>query len=142
MAEKLLVDTGPIVASLVGRDANNRWAREQFGRLRPPLLTCEPVLAEASYIVESRGGDPASVLKLLTLGVLEVAFDLEDEVDALEVLMRRYRNVPMSLADGCLVRMSEIHTPCRLLTTDSDFSVYRRHSRRIIPVLMPASRHE
>ena len=52
--------------------------------------------------------------------------------------MHKYADVPMSLADGCLVRMSEAFSDLRMiLTTDSDFRVYRRHSRQVVPCLTP-----
>jgi predicted nucleic acid-binding protein len=137
VAEKVLVDAGPIVAGLVGGDSRHPWMREQLGRLRAPLLTCDAVLAEASHIVSSRGGDPTAVPQIMERGVLKLAFDLAHEVTSVCALMRRYRDVPMSLADACLVRMTELHDPCRVLTFDSDFLVYRRHGRRTIRVLMP-----
>ena len=43
----------------------------------------------------------------------------------------------MSLADACLVRMSEIEKNCQVLTIDSDFKLYRKHGRRVIPIIMP-----
>jgi hypothetical protein len=43
----------------------------------------------------------------------------------------------MSFADACLVRMSEILTDPVLLTTDTDFRIYRRHSRQIVPCVLP-----
>jgi predicted nucleic acid-binding protein len=51
--------------------------------------------------------------------------------------MRRYRNRPMSLADACLVRLSEIHATGLVLTLDGDFRIYRRHGNKVIPVRMP-----
>ena len=58
-------------------------------------------------------------------------------LEAFEELLRRYRNVPMSLADACLVRLSELYGDCAVLTLDSDFRIYRRHGRQVIPVLAP-----
>lgn len=43
----------------------------------------------------------------------------------------------MSLADACLVRLSEIHATGEVLTLDSEFRTYRRHGNRIVPVRMP-----
>ena len=51
--------------------------------------------------------------------------------------MLRYANVPMSVADACLVRMSELVADCTVFTLDGDFRVYRRNKRQKIPVLMP-----
>ncbi len=64
------------------------------------------------------------------------AFDLAAELDPVLVLMRKYASVPMSLADACLVRMSETLADPVLLTTDADFRVYRRHSRQVVPTVM------
>jgi hypothetical protein len=48
---------------------------------------------------------------------------------ALRKLMTKYASVPMSLADACLVRMTELHTRSAVLTLDNDFGVYRRNGR-------------
>ncbi len=64
--------------------------------------------------------------------------NLTEEIDEILKLMRKYADVPMSLADGCLVRMTETLSDPILLTTDTDFAIYRRQSRRSIPCIMPA----
>lgn len=75
---------------------------------------------------------------LVERGAVRVAMSLADQVVAVRVLFERYDNVPASLADACLVRMSELYESCQVLTLDSDFSVYRRHGRKVIPVLSPS----
>ena len=70
-------------------------------------------------------------------GVVKVAMLLADEVAAVRALLERYDNVPTSLADACLVRLSELYDPCRVITLDPDFRLYRRHGRKAIPVLAP-----
>jgi predicted nucleic acid-binding protein len=52
-------------------------------------------------------------------------------------LMEKYADVPMSLADACLVRMSEAASDAVILTTDRDFRIYRRHGRQVVPCLTP-----
>jgi predicted nucleic acid-binding protein len=69
--------------------------------------------------------------------VICIALTVQDEQTDLRALMRRYRNRPMSLADACLVRLSEIHTGGEVFTLDTDFRIYRRHGNKVIPVLMP-----
>ena len=138
MAEKVLIDTGPIVAVLIAKDQHHQWARDQFSSLAPPLFTCEAVLSEAQFLLHSFGGDPTVVLEMVTKGVLHIDFDVEAEIDRLSTLQRTYRNMPMSLADACLVRMTELHARSHIFTIDSDFRIYRRHGRQLIPVLMPS----
>ena len=105
--------------------------------LRPPLLTCEPVLTEACFLLGHNGGDPVRILRALNNGTLEIGFQLAPEAGPLETLMRRYQDTPMSLADACLVRLSERETNCRVFTLDSDFKLYRRNSRQVIPLIAP-----
>ena len=64
-------------------------------------------------------------------------FDLHAEYRAVRDLMRRYREMPMSFADACLVRMAEIHGDAVVWTLDRDFHVYRRHRRQTIPLVTP-----
>lgn len=68
---------------------------------------------------------------------MRLAFDLGDQLEPVLKLMQKYADAPMSLADACLVRMSETLSDSLLLTTDADFRVYRRHSRQVIPCVIP-----
>lgn len=135
MARSVLVDTGFLVALLSRRDRHHRWAAAQAPRFAPPWTTCEAVLSEAFHLLGAAG--EASLAALLHRLALAPAFDLADELDPVLTLMAKYRNVPMSLADACLVRMSETRTDPVILTTDDDFRIYRRHSRKVVPCVMP-----
>lgn len=132
-----LLDTGPLVSFLASGLEHHAWAVEQWKALRPPLLTCEPVLTEAAFLLKREGRDTDAVFALLERGVIRIAIGIEREQADLRPLMRRYRNRPMSLTDACLVRLSEIHSSAVVLTLDSDFRVYRRHGNKVIPVRMP-----
>jgi uncharacterized protein len=132
-----LLDTGPLVSFLGSGLRHHAWAVEQWKRLRPPLLTCEAVLTEAAFLLKQDGGEADALFALLERGVIRIALSVQDEQADLRALMRRYRNRPMSLADACLVRLSEIHNAGEVFTLDSDFRNYRRHGNKVIPVLMP-----
>lgn len=134
---RTLLDTGPLVAFLNRNDRWHDWAKAQMGALLPPLLTCEPVLTEACFLIQRNGGQPADLLKKIQAGVIEVALEIQTEASALEALMRRYEDTPMSLADACLVRLSELHSDCQVFTLDTHFRRYRRHGRQVIPLLAP-----
>jgi predicted nucleic acid-binding protein len=137
VARNVVVDAGPIVASLHLADERHEWAVEQFGFLRPPALTCEPALAEAAHLVLRGGGDPENVIGLVAKGVLRIGISVQEQAPQLRSLMRRYRDIPMSLTDACLVRMSELFEDVVVMTCDSDFRIYRRHRRLAIPLLAP-----
>jgi len=88
-------------------------------------------------VLERSGGYPEAVFDLVMAGALTVDFRMEEEAEALKHLMERYRNVPMDVADACMVRMSELHSGSEVLTVDSDFTIYRRHQREVIPLITP-----
>lgn len=133
----ILADTGPLVAFLDRSETHHAWAKLQFSRFTEPLLTCEAVIAEAAFLLRRGGIAPDLLLQMVTRGIIIPSFRLVDEATALQELMQRYRNIPMSLADACLVRMSELHENSKVLTMRSDFTIYRRSRRRVIPVIMP-----
>jgi predicted nucleic acid-binding protein len=135
MATSVLVDTGFLVALLSRRDSHHRWAASQAPRFAPPWSTCEAVLSEAFHLLGSRG-QPA-LAALLRRGALAPGFDLGNQLEPVLRLLRKYSSVPMSFADACLVRMSETAPDPVLLTTDDDFRIYRRHSRQVVPCVMP-----
>ena len=103
----------------------------------PPLLTCEAVLTEAAFLLRREGRETDALFALLERGVIRVALAVQEEHADIRALMRRYRNRPMSVADACLVRLSEVHASGHVFTLDSDFRIYRRHGNKVIPVLMP-----
>ena len=72
---------------------------------------------------------------LLRNGALTVAFRIDDHIGEIDRLSRKYRDIPMSLADACVVRMAEIHDDHRVMTLDSDFMAYRKHGRVPIPLI-------
>jgi predicted nucleic acid-binding protein len=109
-----------------------------MARLRPPLLTCEAVLSEAIYLVRTLPGGGEAVMEMLQRGVVRAVFRLEEEAAAVRALVAKYGDVPMDLADACLVRMTEIYAEPVLVTVDAEFrDVYRRHGRKTIPTFLP-----
>jgi predicted nucleic acid-binding protein len=134
---RIVIDTGPIVALLNRRDHHHTWVREVLDTVEPPLFTCEAVVSEACFILGRLPHGQDAVLELLSNGVVKIDFRMLSEVEALQRLMRRFANVPMSLADACLVRMTELDPKSTVLTLDSDFRVYRRNRRQVVPTIMP-----
>ena len=135
MARNVIVDSGFLAALVRRDDEHHPWAREISGHLPAPWRTCEAVLSEAFFVA----GGPAKrvIADLLRRELLVSDFCLAAEQAAVLALMDKYADVPMSLADACLVRMTEILPDPVLLTTDADFRIYRRHSRQVIPSLLP-----
>jgi predicted nucleic acid-binding protein len=128
VTRRTLLDTGPLVAFLDRRDRYHGWATTHLGELIAPL-------SEACLRQMHGGG--AAVLELVRRGLLQIDFRLEENAGPVAKLLVRYADVPMSLADACLVRMAELQPASGLLTLDRDFRMYRRHGRQVIATTMP-----
>jgi predicted nucleic acid-binding protein len=135
MDENVLADAGFLIALLNRDDRHHAWATAQASEHARPWRTCEAVLSEAFFLLGHHG--MASLSELLRRRSLLVAFAFDAHPDAVLRLMRKYANVPMSLADACLVRMTETLDDPIVLTTDSDFRIYRRHGRNVVPCVAP-----
>ncbi len=135
---RLLVDTGPLVALLNRRDRHHAWVRDVLDTLEPPVFTCNAVVSEACFLLSRIAGGQDALLKLLTSSVIIIDFRMADELVAIRNLMRKFATVPMALADACLVRMSELDSSSVILTLDSDFRIYRRNRRQVVPTIMPS----
>jgi predicted nucleic acid-binding protein len=136
MAATVLVDTSFLVAFLSRRDARYRWARTQSRSLLLPWWTCEAVLSETFHFLGPEGA--SSLAALLSKQAIICAFDLAAEMNEVLGLMGKYADLPMSLADACLVRMTEQLPDSIVVTLDHDFRIYRRHGHTAIRCIMPS----
>ncbi|MFZ0771083.1 MAG: PIN domain-containing protein [Candidatus Sulfotelmatobacter sp.] len=135
---KGIADTGFIVAAGRKNDRYHAWAVDVAKALTEPLLTCESVLSEAAFHLESS----SYVLSLVEDGILQVAFDFSENIPQVRELARRYADRKPDLADLCLIRMSELYPRHSIITVDeSDFRVYRRNKRETIPLICPPKKH-
>lgn len=127
-----IADTGFLVAFWNARDAHHQWARGLA--LHAPLLTCEPVLTEAAYLL----GTSEPLLQMVMDGDISSAFDLDENAPALIQWLARYGDIDPGLTDACVVRMAELSPRCEVLTTDRrDFSIYRTLSGKPLKCVFP-----
>ena len=133
----VIADTGPLVAILDRDEQHHAWAVQEVGRLPPKMLSCEAVLAEVHFLTQDIPAAKDHIEAWLADGRLELPFTVRDHHSLVHELMARYANVPMSFADACLVRMSELWPEAPVFTLDSDFRVYRRNKRQSLPLICP-----
>ena len=134
---KGIADTGFLVAFANRDDMHHDWAVGLAGRVTEPLLTCEPVLAETAFHLQS----VSVMLAMVTEGLVTIAFECSDHLPQLAALAKRFSDRQPDLADLCLIRMSELYPRHAVLTVDrEDFRIYRRNKRETIPVICPPER--
>ncbi len=135
MKRNVLLDTGVLVTFINKKEKLHPWTNEQWKKIEPPLLTCEAVITEACFLLQDVYEGEEAVMNLISQKIISIPFQLNDDSEAIRELMKRYQNVPMSLADACLVRMSELISGSCVLTLDSDFLVYRKHKNQMIDLI-------
>jgi predicted nucleic acid-binding protein len=132
----VLLDTGPLVALLSRNDANHERARRIFAECAPPFRCCEAVIAEACFLmrrIDPRG--PAEVVALGARDVYSIGISAEQHWMAIQGLLKKYSDRPISFADACLIRCAEIHQEARIATFDADFGVYKWARNKVFTIL-------
>jgi uncharacterized protein len=135
----ILADASAVVALWSPGDRYHEWAKGCFGKFSAPIFTCEAAMTEAAWLLRHFPARRSALMAAWRREVLVIEFQAQAHRDALINLMQRYQDIPMSFADSCLVRMSELNLNCLVWTLDKDFKIYRRLGRRAIPLLMPDS---
>ncbi len=132
----ILLDTGVIVALLDRSERHHAQSAEVISDIDRPLVTCEAVIAAACYLLRHTQGAPEAIIKNVAIGVFQTPVRLVDRAAVVEKLLKKYRNVPMDLADACLVDLADQVNTGQVLTLDSDFEIYRWRSRQKFKLLL------
>lgn len=138
MSKKVIIDTGVLVAYLNKREQLHEWAKSELNKINGPLFTCEAVIVESYFLLQGTYGVVDLVFSLLRTKQIAIPFSLANEMVEIEALMKRYQNVPMSVADACLVRTIELIPESVILTLDSDFRIYRKNRNEAIDLIIPS----
>ncbi len=135
----VLLDTGVIVALLDRSERHHERCADVVASVGGPLVTCEAVISEACYLLRGLPGAAEAVIENVETGVFRVPVQLEEQAAAVRKLLRKYRDVPIALADACLVELADRFGTGRILTLDGDFELYRWRSRRRFESLVALS---
>jgi uncharacterized protein len=122
----VLVDTGPLVALLDRSDPYHLTCQETLSSLEDSLVTVWPVVTEAMYMLRSYWQAQDALWEMIDTAAVEILVLGKNDVVRMRELMRKYRDLPMDLADAALVRVAERERLRRIFTLDRrDFQIYR-----------------
>lgn len=133
----VLADAGFLVAAYNKRERRHAVCVRTYQALDHPLVTCEPVLAEALHLLRFTPGAADDILASVAEGILEIPFKLSESAAAVQKIMKKYRDVPADFADACLIHMADELDTGDILTLDSDFKHYRWRRNRSFRLLIP-----
>jgi predicted nucleic acid-binding protein len=132
-----ILDAGPLIAALNRQDEHHHWAVQTLERIGPPFYSCAEAMAEAAALTHQ----PTAIVEMIIAGEIVLGFDLGGQAAGVLLLLKKYSDLGMDLADACIVRMTELTRDCRVITVDRrDFSVYRRNGRDLIPLMAPPAK--
>jgi predicted nucleic acid-binding protein len=133
----ILIDTGPIVAFLNKNDQHHAFVEQQMRKHSPPFFTCEAVLTESFFLMSRIPNGVEKLIELLETQHIRMKAVYNDHQSSVHHLIQTYSNVPMSLADACLVQMAESMDSGTVFTIDSDFQIYRLSNGNPISLISP-----
>ncbi len=137
MTNLIILDTGPLVAYINLKDKYHGWAKKRFQEIAPPVLTCQAVISEACFLTRHIDRGREVILEMIERNIIQTEFNLNVEAKSLKILISKYQNVPMSLADSCLVRMAELYEDAKIMTLDRDFIIYRKNKNLSLSCITP-----
>jgi predicted nucleic acid-binding protein len=136
----VLVDTGFIVARLDRSDNYHEQCLSVVDGMDGPLVTCEAVIVESCYLLRHLSGAKSAIMENVQQGIFQIPFTLAHRAAEVARLMKKYADVPMSLADACLVDLATQTESGQILTLDSDFRFYRWGKNRPFELLLEIER--
>jgi predicted nucleic acid-binding protein len=133
----ILLDTGVIVALLDRSERRHADCVKAIDTVFAPLVTCEPVIAEACYLTRGLDGAPEAILQNVAVGTFQIPIQLSQCATAIQRILRKYREQKADLADACLIHLASELRSGEILTLDRDFAVYRWGANRPFRPLLP-----
>jgi predicted nucleic acid-binding protein len=133
---RVLLDSGFIVALLDRRDRRHSDCVAAMELVDRPLVTCEAVISESCYLLRRVPGAEESILANVEAGVFHIAFQVVHSVAAVRGIKRKYSDQPVDFADACLIRMADELDTGDILTLDSDFRTYRWRGTKTFNLLV------
>ena len=121
----VLLDTGVIVALIDRRERYHAQCATLVERLERPMVTCEAVIAESCYLLRALPAGVGTVMENIERGLVQIPFQLSQSAAPVRAMLKKYRDLPASLADACLIHLADLFDTGDILTLDRDFTTYR-----------------
>lgn len=132
----VLLDTGVIVALIDLRERYHGQCIDFVERLERPLITCEAVIAESCYLLRALPRGIETIIENIERGMVQIPFQLSQSAAPVRTFLKKYHDLPSSLADACLIHLADLFDTGDILTLDHDFMTYRWRRNRSFRLLI------
>ncbi len=125
-----LIDAGPMISLFDKSDRYHNTILSCLAGYQGHLVTTWPVITEAAHMLSFDVGAQINLLQWINRGALQIAYLGVQHLGRLIELLHKYSDLPMDLADGSLIVVSEFMNLADIITIDADYYVYRAHGKR------------
>jgi len=122
---KTLIDSGVIIALFDKSDTFHQKSVEFLRTFKGELITSWAVMTEVSHMLDFNQQVQIDFLKWVELDGLKVYNITQDEIAGIRVMMEKYLDIPMDLADATLMHIANKEKISTIVSIDSDFDIYR-----------------
>jgi uncharacterized protein len=127
-----LIDAGPLIALFSRNDKYHDRILKFLKGYKGRLVSTWPVITETCHMLDFDVRAQIAFLEWLSRGAIEIYEIQPHEIDSIIKLTKKYGDIPMDLADASLVLASASRNIKEIITTDSDFFVYRTPAKEMI----------
>ncbi|TGM52381.1 type II toxin-antitoxin system VapC family toxin [Leptospira vanthielii] len=138
MQNVALIDSGPILALFHSKDKFHKSTLKFLKNYKGKLITSWPVLTEVIYLLSYSIDAQSDFLEWIERGSIQIIDLSIDDLKYIKNRMRKYSDLPMDLADASLMCISEKHGINKIISIDSDFSIYKTLSGKYLQNLLKA----
>jgi predicted nucleic acid-binding protein len=130
----LIIDTGPLYASLDRHDRDHKRCRRLIEAADEELVIPQPVLPEVDYLVSTRmgPGPMVALLRDIEAGAYRVDPIVRDEYPRIREIMDRYSDADIGFVDASVLVLAERLREPKIATLD------RKHFSLVRPVHVEA----
>ena len=108
--QKTIIDSGPLIALFDRSDKYHLKVVEFLKSYKGKLITSWAVITEVSHMLDFNLNVQIDFLKWCEVGGVEVYDISQDEISNIRVMMEKYIDIPMDLADATLMYIANKET--------------------------------
>lgn len=137
MVKTAFLDTGPLVSFIDKREYHHTWISSVFATLSVPLITNTAVITEAFFLLKRSKRGEEGLMKMIDENFLKVEDIFISKKEFIFDVMKKYQNIHCAFADASLLALYESKDEAVLITTDSDFLIYRDSKGKPLNLISP-----
>ena len=130
MGRRVIIDSGPLIALFDKDDGYHQRALKFIKKFEGELITNYAVITEVTHLLDFSVRAQIDFLCWILSGGLTPVEILNDDLNRIVELTRKYSDLPMDFADASLVVLSERMNIEEIASIDKEFGIYRTQDKQ------------